>query len=428
MPVETRRSCKKRKITMAEHNHGTNIHVVTPATFKSFPREVIAWIALFGDRADINSLRLTNKKCKEVVDDPRLVVKPWPIPCPFRNMIVDGPSCLLYFILFSHDGSRVAVGRRFRTSSTVQSRGGREWRSTVHVTVWDHLQGSIGEVEFQVPAFKPAFSPNGEFLVLQNLSVERLEEGSAVGIRVCRLPTAANGLGQVAVSNHDLMGVSSVAFTDNDTIIFTDGDRNATIKKCQIIGDSNGRITLSEMETVLSNEDAPDRFRSAVAYSGDRKDIVAFTSLSLSASTLHFYDIKRGALINRNMHSGGVNRLSYVYDIAFSDNGNYLVVSSSGGISVFDCDVNLIEDIRRQLRIIPGDDGGHCSCISFFPHSTMIAAKNAPAHQARRNDFPGFRVIDTENGEVTSEGWNDSSWELFVRCAQKAQQPLALQY
>lgn len=601
----------------------TTTNPVVTATFQGLPREVIARFAPFMDRTGINTLRLLNKKCRDVVDDPKFVMKPWPsnanslirrvVVCPpvaapdavvfgiqsddedddpfpsddedqhptededldsafededdaiaglyeehevacaaySQPPVASGASeaCIstaedrlrrvvyssggndddvsdcsdidddsssdwrLYYLVFSRDGSRMAVGRirhRELLSSPLPS---------VNITIWDRSQGLLGQFEYQIPTgrcMNPAFSPDGDTVLFPSW-----RNGE---IQVFRLPSA-NQRGPVIASKYVVKGAHEfyfVAFIDNDTIVFKDRKDNS-IKTCRIVMSDDGagqrqpayspdqlkgvsflleeedgtilnghvshfkrgRGGLLRAFTLISDDSGayqeimkyddlcslmqrqpnagqiairtPDPetvfFMStdckypAIDYPADNdwwaiaahssscepKCIMAHSHtnrINPSENAVRIYDMKRSAWIDRDLVSRNV------VDMAFSHDGNRLVVASPNSVlSVFECNVNQIEDIGpAQIKaLFPPNDHTYCLIsVSFLPFSSaMIMARyeqrrlgseSMSQFDQHRNSFlhTFVHVIDIDTGVVvSSEEWNDTCWDMFVRDVNK---------
>lgn len=390
MPSVAARSGKRRK-----RKHHAGARTATPKTatshhhFEKLPKEVMANIANCLDRTGINNLRLMNKKIKDTVDDPGFVVKPWPSKCPTIHKATNNRP--LYFLVYSQCGNRLAVGLRDMIGCLHDF--------NIAVTIWDRVLGLVGELECQPngPLRKPVFSPDGDTLFC--FTTNRADQAEAV---IFQLPKV-NQRGPVFFSTSDIVNVSGrisdAAFLSNNTIIFTD---DSAIKKCRLVTGTNGRLTCTNSESIIDTEHELAGF-TKVASSDERKGLFAYAN---PGTSVHIYDVRSGVAVTKNVPG----RPRGMTELAFSHDGKYLVVrQNEGNFSVFDCDVNQIEDIAPHKKF-PGFR--HVKGFSFLPYSTKIlAAVNG-----------GFRVFDIETGKVVpkgkspgSSGWNGRWWDTFSK-------------
>jgi WD40 repeat protein len=441
-------SFPRTKAPAANNNGGAATPVVT-VSFSNLPPEVIARIAGNLDRTSLNSFALTCQNVQRVVDHPGMVTKPWSnTRCPFQaaaaaaepyyrapsrwlmspfrgahSFLDDESEDSSVFsrhrqIIFSKDGSRLAHiafdARYFRA----------------RVRVWDRTHGFLGELQWPLYVdFQPVFSPNNQLLVL-GIEME--------GITLCQLPPISgehprrqqahrhnNTPPLIASSQHNLNGarVSSVEFLDNNTLAFVDC-REKCVRTSQIIRDNdNGVIAIADSAAIFTDterhhavdgrnhdvhDDAQRPYSGRLAcFSGKKKNILVFVHDTITSRAVIFHDRSRNVCITRPFPTSASSSL--VQHLAWSPDGNLLVVAHmQGGLSVFDCSADRIEDIGEPRIICFHDDFAY-SDISFSPNGTTIVVESAaPLIGA------GLRIIDVRKGELLSDGWNDSLWKILV--------------
>lgn len=421
------------------------------------------------DRRSLNNLSITCKGIYQVIQDPTRVTKPWPLTFkrPFSGCsnlsaddeVEEGSSSSSnsrrrrlnnessqdddVVLIFSNDKSRFAVFKDDLLGGGI-------------LEIWDQSTGFIGKVQCDYPnlMWKPVFSPNNDLLVLEPIQCSYYHEDCHAifgnpGIRICHLPPDNNSGGLhpptacMRVTQHDLYNyffVNSVTFLDDNTLAFTHFLEPGGVTTCSIISSSNGEIitSLSEPQIMIPPPTSDDFTHQTLTYGkvtsysggGDGKNILAFVHDSCNSREVAFYDCHKKALFTRPIPPNE----QMITDLVFSPDGKLLVVAhKTGGLALFDCSADEIEDIRQQPRLIKLKNGegveatttGGYFDISFSPGSSSskiitacifkAADNNSMTETTNKSHQRITQVIDIEEEEIISDGWDDdSSWRLLV--------------
>lgn len=382
-PARKRKQRKEEGDQEGHQYHGTPSSFAGPSLQRQ-PVEVIARIANCCDRSGQAALESTSKKMHRVVNDERVVTKPWPLKSFFHR----APDALF----FSNDGSRVAAYFEL------------EPHSHGKIELWDKDMGFLGEVACgEDVGFKPVFSPDSQLLLL-----DRANYGYERGVRVCWLPPNGEKRAPIVVCNHlNGANIGSAAFLDDNTIAFIHVGGHA-IQSCKIKrsdGQKNFTISFTKPDMLLTE---PNRSEEIASFSNGEKDILPFAQNKGNGAVV-FQDRKMNVSVTKYISSANVAHLS------FSQNGNLVVSHFKGGsLSVFDCNVERIEDIGPPKEIHFGGPDDFYTFTSFAPNATNLVGTFIADAPDDSDDEPRLRIIDLESEEIVSDGWNESSWKMLV--------------
>ena len=359
------------------------------------PIEVILIVARYLPRSDLNKLKLGCKRLKQAIDDPQIITQPWATNCPFRGLPIRPLA-----VIFSNDGSRVAV------------------LYTGQIQVWDRDKGLVGSCSvFNNLSWKPAFSPDNQLLLLEALYPD-------LGFRVCQLEH-----GEIVVHYcptisgadvHYYCGTTTGAvFIDNSSIAFME-DSDFGVHTCNVTR-ANGQIALTEhahtTPTVAAQSGgvhapSPFRYGRLAYFSGANKDVLAMVNIARDRSVF-LYDRRTKASVSRLLPAG--EDKDRIVDLAFSPNGN-LVVVQTFGLSVFDCSVDIVSEIgeRKDISFRRECEGN----ISFSPMGYVVGSfyHMIPSDPSVRDSHVGVIDINenTSTATVLTYSWIDPYWKLLV--------------
>lgn len=399
---------------LAAASYEAQAEAVPPPSMK-FPRtslqgqpvEVLATIAKYLTRKSFNDFGETCTRIHGVVINTSLMggEPPWPTRRPYHDLlrpaiVIDVPP----LVFFSNCGSRAVVARE---GSAVNFRSGKR-----QLQVWDRSMGLLevdGELRCYPPYFviKPIFSPDGRLLILE----PRYGAFRECGIRVCQLPGREHTV-PITVSSH-LSGavVCGITFLDNDTICFRDCKFPGSLRRCKI-NRNNNQISFEEPDTIYEDNDPGLSLLVGFlcSFSSERKDILAF---SRTDGSVIFYDLRRN--LKKTFRPIPLTGTPWVRDLALSPDGKRLVVARRGCLSVFDCNVERIEDIGepKVLFHLPGFEYIHISWSPF--NSSRVAVGCVDETCCFFVIAKRHRVVDIETEEVLSDGVvENDSWRFLV--------------
>jgi len=385
-----------------------------PALLQAQPQEIIAKIAGFLNREEMNNFEMTCVRVHQVIDNPDLVVKPWPSRCPFP--IPDGngaPGHSGPLIWFSNDGSRFVVA--------VEG-----WLGSYQV--WDRSRGLLGEVEapLEDQYFEPAFSPDSRLLLL---GPDAPDDGRANFCRLFTLPQAGCRLERrlTASRRHRLGTVREILFRDNSTILFLNDDDHSAIRTSKIVTDGRNRVGLSRPEVFVRNSmDGLYFGMSANLCAGDsdsgKNVILSVLQHAVDDSTqtdLVFFDRTRNISVRKSHWQLSNTRY---WCSAVSHDGHRLVVTHGSTIALFDLDVVKVEDIGEPTIIDIDFSSNHAggsvqfvrSSFSPFNSNHLLATLwDVPSDPDVLSDSR-FVILDIETKSVLLDGVDDSFWKILL--------------
>ena len=135
------------------------------------------------------------------------------------------------------------------------------------------------------------------------------------------------------------------------------------ILKDAILSDATIKITFSDPENILDDDDPEDDYGGSVAsFTDGRRNILAYF-IGQDTRFVKFHDLRRNVTVRKPL----LPIAQTIVDLAFSFGGQHLVVAHSVHLSVFGCNYDKIEDIgeSRMFFHLPDYDYANISCSPF---------------------------------------------------------------